>query len=460
MTSKVLTGEIVEEGEGFRASENGHALATENEVHPVYDYLLGLGVRSRPTQESALRSALSVLSSPWLRDRYGDAVGKSVKMSGRTRKEWEALREAVYEYPWNQIGRLELKAIIVAWRDFGLKGKTINRSLSAVRRVMWICTKAEYIGTRWEMSKDDYLEATDKTGLPKVSENDSGTAGRRLSDEEMFDLFDACDTRHDFGTDPKPEHPANAAREKAMLSLLFHRALRVREVCGLKITDYHQHSGKLDIRGGKSGDRSIHLSGVSKMYMEDWLRYRYEADPRTTRGPIFYRVDRGGKVIPYVRVYESDFCPGPFDDETNERAGCDFNFRSAEDRHVSDGHDRRPIRFCPKCKTERPFLRENRGITHQAIRHILDYRADLAGIEHVTTHDGRRTALSWLLEAGHAPAAQALAGHKDVAQTLRYQRYNPEQYAEATDALDRRQAESLGVELEVPEAQPEEELEP
>ncbi|MCH8341915.1 MAG: hypothetical protein IIA51_10220 [Chloroflexi bacterium] len=71
MAEKVLTGEIVEEGEGFKASENGKALATENEVHPVYDYLLGLGVRSRPTQESALRSALSVLASPWLRDRYG-----------------------------------------------------------------------------------------------------------------------------------------------------------------------------------------------------------------------------------------------------------------------------------------------------------------------------------------------------------------------------------------------------
>ncbi|MCH8876697.1 MAG: site-specific integrase [Chloroflexi bacterium] len=437
MARKVLTGEIVEEGEGFKASENGHALSTENELHPVLDYLLGLGIRSRPTQESALRSALSVLSSPWLRERYGDEIGRSVKMSNRTRREWEILREAVYQYPWNRIGRIELKAIIVGWRDFGLKGKSINRSLAAIRRVMWICTKAEYKGTRWEMSKDDYLEAIDKTGLPKVLENDSGTAGRRLSDEELFDLFDACETRHDFGTDPRSEHPANSAREKAIFSLLFHRALRVQEICSLKITNYHEHSGKLDIKGGKSGDRSIFLSGVSKMYMEDWLRHRYEADPRRTRGPIFYRVDRGGKVIPYVRVYESDHCPS-----------CDFNFRSAEDRHVSKGGDRRPIRFCPSCKAERPFLRENRGITHQAIRHILNYRVDLAGIEKCTTHDGRRTALSWMLELGHAPAAQALAGHKDVAQTLRYQRYNPEQFAEAQDELDKRQAESLGLELE------------
>ncbi len=146
-------------------------------------------------------------------------------------------------------------------------------------------------------------------------------------------------------------------------------------------------------------------------------------------------------------MYEGDHCPGPFDDKTNERIGCGFNFKAAEDRHAIK-HDRRPIRFCPECKAERPFARVNKGITHQAIRHILNTRSDLAGIDRPTTHDGRRTAISWLLEAGDAPAAQALAGHKDIAQTLRYQRYNPEQHKDARDALDKRQAESLGLEPE------------
>jgi integrase len=341
-----------------------------------------------------------------------------------------------------------LKAIIVAWRDFGLKGKTINRSMAAIRRVMWICTKPEYKGTRWKMSKDDYLEAIDKTGLPKVQENDSGTAGRRLSDGELRDLFAACDVRHDFGYDPKPEHPANAARDKAIFALLFLRAMRVTGVCNLKVTDYSARTGKLNIRGGKTGDHSIDLSGPSKILLDQWLEFRFEADPRKTRGPIFYRVDRGGTVNPYIRVYDGEPCPGPFDDETNERIGCGFHFKAAEDRKVSEGQDRRPIRFCPDCKTERPFARENRGITHQAVRYILNYRSDLAGIDRPTTHDGRRTAISWLLEANDALAAQALAGHKDIAQTLRYQRYNPEQHKDARDALDKRQAESLGLEPE------------
>ena len=468
-----LKGEIVAEGDGPNldslqsasgnsTSANGHdpqatnsrqLPALEHELHPVYDYLLGLSPRSRKTQESALRSALSVLASPWLRERYGDSVGASQSIRERPRDEWLVIQQSVYEYPWNQLGRVELKAIIVAWREFGLAAKTITRSLAAVRRVLWICTKSEYRGTRWQMTKDAYAEATDKDDLPRLV-TESGKVGRAFTQEELSLLFRACDIRQDGWEDAKIEYPANTARDKAFFGLQWLMGLRVTEACNLKMNDYNPRTGELNIRKGKTGDRTFTLSAPAKIYLDQWLDHRLAADPRPHDGPIFYRVSRGGVVEPWVKHYDPIPCPGPYPDRHgeshgNERIGCGFDFRAEENRRFEEvSRERRLIKECPDCGIKRPFRRENQGISPQAVRAFLEKRCDMAGIPRATTHDGRRTFATTCLENGMLPYAQAVLGHKDKATTLGYWRYSTQQFEDDRAKIDQIQAAILGLDLE------------
>lgn len=62
------------------------------------------------------------------------------------------------------------------------------------------------------------------------------------------------------------------------------------------------------------------------------------------------------------------------------------------------------------------------GMTPQAAYNILTKRAAQAGIENVSPHDLRRTAISNLIDATDLSTAQKIAGHADPKTTARYDR--------------------------------------
>ncbi len=61
-------------------------------------------------------------------------------------------------------------------------------------------------------------------------------------------------------------------------------------------------------------------------------------------------------------------------------------------------------------------------MTPQAAYNILAKRAEQAGVENVSPHDLRRTAISNLIDATDLSTAQKIAGHADPKTTARYDR--------------------------------------
>jgi integrase len=68
-------------------------------------------------------------------------------------------------------------------------------------------------------------------------------------------------------------------------------------------------------------------------------------------------------------------------------------------------------------------LEPSRRLHPDAVRYIVEHRADLAGVRDVSPHDFRRSAISDLLDAGEDLASvQRFAGHSDPKTTSRYDR--------------------------------------
>jgi integrase len=71
-------------------------------------------------------------------------------------------------------------------------------------------------------------------------------------------------------------------------------------------------------------------------------------------------------------------------------------------------------------------------MTAQAAYAILKRRARQAGVENVSPHDLRRTAISNLIDATDLSTAQKVAGHADPKTTARYDRRGERAKQDAT----------------------------
>ncbi len=89
--------------------------------------------------------------------------------------------------------------------------------------------------------------------------------------------------------------------------------------------------------------------------------------------------------------------------------------------------------FCPVNKSGKVTIKGR--MSPQAIYNAVIKRADQAGVNHISTHDFRRTFVGDLLEAGaDISTVQKLAGHANVTTTQRYDR-RPEKVKRATVEL-------------------------
>src|SRR5437588_604632 len=108
--------------------------------------------------------------------------------------------------------------------------------------------------------------------------------GRALQPGEIRSLFAACE-------DDDRKKPAMAARDAAILALLYGSGLRRAEAVGLDVADYDREGGTLKVRGKGNKERLAHLGDASQAALEAWLLSRgWEA------GALFVAINKGGKL--------------------------------------------------------------------------------------------------------------------------------------------------------------------
>ncbi len=150
---------------------------------------------------------------------------------------------------------------------------SVNASLAAVRgavRAAWLAG---------DMERDALERAT--AALRRVP--GSSAPGRALSPAQVGRLFRAA---------AAGRNPASAARDAALLAMLFGLGLRRAEAAAATMEDLDAEAGTLRVRGKGRRERLAHLAGGTVRALADWTAVR-GAKP----GPILAPVTKGGEPL-------------------------------------------------------------------------------------------------------------------------------------------------------------------
>ena len=303
----------------FTRTELQHELAVVDRVsldrHPVAVYLARLAPSSRRTMRAALDAIASLLS-----DDRCDA----------------------WSLDWPQLRYRHTTAVRALLADGRYAPSTANRHLAALRGVF------EGVLAPWGMSAEDFQRAADLepvrgSRLPR---------GRALQPGEVRALFAACE-------DDDRKKPAMAARDAAILALLYGSGLRRAEAVGLEVADYDRGgAGKRKRSGEGNKERLAHPGeGITQAASRPgWLSAR----------------------------------------AVGEGAVCGDQQRGEAGRVRMSG---------------------------QAMLYIARQRTVQASVATFSPHDLRRTFIGDLLDAGaDLSTVQQLAGHAQIQTTARYDR--------------------------------------
>jgi site-specific recombinase XerD len=244
--------------------------------------------------------------------------------------------------PWQQMRYQHVAAIRAALSE-RVTPRSANTALSALRGVLKACWR---LGL---MSAEDYHTARSVDAVI----GETLPAGREISAGERSALFAVC------ATDPS----AAGRRDAALVALLYGCGIRRAEAASLDMAHYEREEGRFRLVGKRSKERYAYVtaSGVAEA-LDDWLAVRAALLP-SDQGPVFVRVQRGGKLF------------------------------------------------------------ANQRLTAQGIYEILQTRARQAGVAKLSPHDFRRTFVGDLLDAGvDIATVSRMAGHASVTTTARYDR--------------------------------------
>jgi site-specific recombinase XerD len=155
-----------------------------------------------------------------------------------------------------------------------------NRMISSLRGVLKAAWRLGQITT------DDYHRTIDIANI----KGESLPAGRALKAGELRTLFHYLKTK--AGT--KPEAAPGAARDAALLAVLYGAGLRRSEPVALMLADFDRETGAIAVLHGKGNKARIaYATNGSRDAIAAWLEYRGEA-----AGPLFCPVLKSGRIEP------------------------------------------------------------------------------------------------------------------------------------------------------------------
>jgi len=174
--------------------------------------------------------------------------------------------------PWERLSYQYTAALRTWLMGLGLAPSTVNGHLAALRGTL---------KTAWRlglMSAEDFNRAVDL----EPARGDRLPTGRGLSAEELRALFRAC---------AEEPQAAAAARNAAMLAVLYAAGTRRGELVTLDLADYDRAAGSLRIRGKGNKERLGYATDGAAQALDGWLMHRGDAP-----GPLFCPVNKAGRV--------------------------------------------------------------------------------------------------------------------------------------------------------------------
>lgn len=185
--------------------------------------------------------------------------------------------------------------------------------------------------------------------------------GRRLTPGEIKPLIDACE-----------DGSVKGARDAAMVAVLLECGLRRSEIVSIDMKQLNTGRNEIRITGKGDKERKAYLPALSQRLLKEWI----EGYRGTGPGKLFLRI-RKNDDIEFERAVK------------NKKTG---NYK------IVPG-----------------------GLTSQAVLHILEQRAAIAGVERFSPHDLRRTLATTLFENDvDALTVQRIMGHTNLSTTERY----------------------------------------
>ncbi len=212
--------------------------------HPAAVYLHHLAPGSRPTMRQSLDAIAALLT-------HGECDALTLDWGQLRYEQTSAVRDVLLE-------RLE--------------PTTVCKMLSALKRVL---EEARKLGL---MSVHDCADAVE---LPKIQAH-SKLQGRALSREEIRALIEACDR----------DESILGVRDAALIAILRGAGLRRAEAVKLRLADFDEDTGALEVVRGKGGKyRRVYLPEVAIARVNVWLETRGD-EP----GALLCPIRRGGHI--------------------------------------------------------------------------------------------------------------------------------------------------------------------
>jgi site-specific recombinase XerD len=254
--------------------------------------------------------------------------------------------------------------------DLGLSSRSVNRMLSALRSYL-----------AWCVDNDISVPIPpDAIKLIKTERKKSQVAELR----ELVSLIECPST---FEKDPRV-----AARNRAMLELLFSTGMRISELLNLNLDQINQE-GKIFIMGKGKKERFVYLTERAKHYLDEYLRVREMAleQAKTSDHSPGGRAKKPDVGVGTPTLSTAKFATGP-------RNAIFIPYRGGRDG---------------SCRTRisANYLQEK----------IAQYRRRLGIVVPTSAHSLRHGFATYLAENGANPAAiQVLLGHESLQTTTRY----------------------------------------
>jgi integrase/recombinase XerC len=275
-------------------------------------------------------------------------------------------------------------------KDSGLGSRSVNRMLSALRSYLSWCVDNDF----------DVPIPSDAVKLIKTGRKKSQVA-------ELDELISLIEAPSKFEKDIRV-----AARNRAMLELLFSTGMRISELINLNMEQINDE-GKIFIIGKGKKERFVYLTERAKHHLRQYLKVR-----ELPSGKAKNKVNGGGSAGPDGKGERGHDPDGSGTEKGAEEIAEEISAPTLKNAKLAGRGDEAV--FIPY-RGGRDGSVNDRISANYLQEKIAEYRRRLGIVVPTSAHSLRHGFATYLAENGANPAAiQVLLGHESLQTTTRY----------------------------------------